>query len=116
VPILPLIDLMILLGSLNLGVSVVIKLIAISTNYNSALFGLGSFDYVVVAIVCFVFALTLAARTWVKLHELQLIIARREAATAQARLRVAGMDGGASEPVAGDPAESNHEATAAERR
>jgi hypothetical protein len=116
VPVLPLIDLMILLGSLNLGLSVIIRVIIFTTHYRPSPFGLTAFDFVVIAVVCFVFALTLAARSWVKLNESRMIIARRDSATAQARLRVAGMDGGASEPVAGDPAESDHEVTAAERR
>ena len=115
-PVLPLIDLMILLGSLNLAFSVMIRAIVLTTHYRPNPFGLDAFDFVVIAVVCFIFALTLAARTWVKLNEPRLLLARRDHATAQARLRVAELDGGAGEPVAGDADGTLHEATAAERR
>jgi hypothetical protein len=111
-----LIDLMILLGTLNLGLSVIIRGISITTHYRPDLLGLGSFDFVVIAVVCFIFALTLAARTWVKLNEPRMIMARRDNAAAQARFRVAGMEGDVIEPAAGSSAEPPQEAAAAERR
>jgi hypothetical protein len=42
-------------------------------------------DFVVVTAICFGFALTLAARTWVKLNEPRLIHIQRQRAEAQAR-------------------------------
>jgi hypothetical protein len=111
VPILPLIDLMILLGTVNLGLSAVIKLITVTTHYQPFPLGLGPADFVVIALVCFVFALTLAARTWVKLNESRMVLARRDMATAQARLHLAGMG-----EVRGDAdsAHQSHESSAAD--
>ena len=86
-PVLPLIDLMILLGSLNLGLAVIIRAIAITTHYRLIPLGLGPIDFVVIAVVCFVFALTLAARTWVKLNEPLVLSMKRYASESEARRR-----------------------------
>ena len=114
-PILPLIDLLILMGTLNLGISCIIKLITLSTVYQPYPLGLGPLDFVVIAGICFLFALTLAARAWVKINEPQLMAARREVATAQARLRVAGIEGNGAEAVAGGSAEPREAAVAESR-
>jgi hypothetical protein len=44
-------------------------------------------DFITVAAICFGFALTLAARTWVKLNEPRLIHIERRRAEARARQR-----------------------------
>jgi hypothetical protein len=86
--ILPLIDLLILVGTGCLGVGFVLKAVNITTHYNPVILGFSSLDFLLMTVVCWVFALTLAARSWVKLHEPQLLERRRDAVHAQARRRV----------------------------
>ena len=78
-PILPIIDLLILMGWTSLFGAFALKGIHISTSYRPTLFGLGPFDMVVMGGVFLLFSLALAARTWVKVHEGQT-----QAATARA--------------------------------
>jgi hypothetical protein len=85
VPILPLIDLLILLGWTSLLVGFAQKAIWISTSYRPGLLGLAPMDFVVIAGICLVFALSLAARTWVKLNEPRLVALQRRLAIADAR-------------------------------
>jgi len=73
VPILPLIDLLILAGTVSLGVGFVLKSVAITTIYHPMVFGFSSIDFVVIAGVCFGLAVVLSARTWVKLNEPRLL-------------------------------------------
>jgi len=84
-PVLPLIDLMILLGSASLVVGFFLKAIAITTRYQWTLLGFSSIDMVIIAGICLAFALTLAARTWVKLNEPRLLALRRRASEAELR-------------------------------
>lgn len=87
-PILPIIDLLILTGWTALMVGAVLKAVAITTRYSPAIAGLSSMDFAVIAAVCFGFALTLAARTWVKLNEPHVsALRRRRAAEEGPRLR-----------------------------
>ena len=76
-PILPIIDLLILLGWTSLMFGAVLKAIYLTTRYAPAPLGFSSMDFAVIACVCFGFALTLAARTWVKLNEPRLLDLRR---------------------------------------
>jgi hypothetical protein len=85
VPILPLIDLLILGGSLSLVLGFGMKAISITTHYRPTILGFSSIDMVVIAAVCLGFALTLAARTWVKLNEPRLMAFRRRATQAELR-------------------------------
>lgn len=85
VPVLPLIDLMILLGTGSLILGFVLKAAAIATQYSPTFLGFSSMNYVVIAAICFAFALTLAARTWVKLNEPKLMALRRRASEAELR-------------------------------
>ena len=70
----------------------VIKVIRLSTRYSPSVFGFNALDFVVIAGICFAFALTLVARTWLKLNEPKLAVVRRDAAAAEARLRAAEID------------------------
>jgi hypothetical protein len=79
VPVLPLIDLLILSGWTSLMFGAALKLIALATRYRPDIFGLSSLDFAIIAGVAFGFALTLAARTWVKLNEPRLVAAQRRA-------------------------------------
>jgi hypothetical protein len=72
VPILPLIDLMILIAWTSLIVAFVQKAIWLALATRATLFGMTPFDFVIVAGVSLLFALALAARIWVKAHEARL--------------------------------------------
>ena len=84
-PVLPIIDLLILVGWTSLGIGAVLKAVAIATVYRPNIFSLTAMDFVVVAAICFMFALTLAARTWVKLNEPRLMA--MDARDVEARIR-----------------------------
>jgi hypothetical protein len=73
-PVLPLVDLFILLGSGSFALGVLLKAIAITTVYRPSILGLTSLDFAVITAVCFAFALTLAARTWLKLNEPRMLV------------------------------------------
>jgi len=73
VPILPLIDLLILMSTASLLVGFVLKAISITTRYRPTVLGFSSMDFVVITAVCIGLALVLAARTWVKLNEPRLL-------------------------------------------
>jgi hypothetical protein len=85
VPVLPLIDLLILMGSGSLVLGFLLKATAIATVYRPTVFGFTSLDFVVIAGICFIFALTLAARTWVKLNEPRLRVLRLRSSEAEMR-------------------------------
>jgi hypothetical protein len=85
VPVLPLIDLLILLGWTSLAAGALLKAVAISTVYRPTILTFSSMDFVIIAAICFGFALTLAARTWVKINEPKLLQMQRRAAHAKAQ-------------------------------
>ena len=72
-PILPLVDLFILLGSGSFAIGVLLKVIEVATHYHPSLLGFTSSDFALITGVCFAFALTLVARTWLKLNEPRLL-------------------------------------------
>lgn len=76
--ILPLIDLLILLGTGFLTVGGLLKVMYIATVYRWAPAGFTPMDFAVLAMVCWVLALVLAARSWVKLNEPALHAVRRQ--------------------------------------
>jgi hypothetical protein len=76
VPVLPLIDLLILLGWTSLLVGFVVKGISLAMLRNLIFLGLTPFDFLLVAVSFLLFALTLAARTWVKANEPRLVARR----------------------------------------
>ncbi len=90
--ILPLIDLLILLGTGSLGIGFVLKVINVSTRYSPSILGFSSLDFVVIAGIFFAFAITLVARTWMKINEPRLAALRRDVLAAEARLRAAGQN------------------------
>jgi hypothetical protein len=84
-PILPIIDLLILLGWTSLLGGFVLKAVYITTTYRPTVFGLGPLDLLMLAAVFLLFSLALAARSWVKAHEDRLLSAStRAAATLEA--------------------------------
>lgn len=103
-PILPIIDLLILMGWTALMVGAALKAIAMTTRYNPAIASLSSLDFALIAAVCFGFALTLAARTWVKLNEPSLLAMRRRQVREEARRLARQLDGEAPEEEDEEPA------------
>ncbi len=79
-PVLPLIDLLIMVGWTSLMGAGLLKAIYLSTMYRPKVLGLGPADFLVFAAVCLLFAIALAARTWVKYHEPRLMATRRSRA------------------------------------
>jgi hypothetical protein len=77
-PILPLIDLMILLAWTCLTIAFVEKAIGMALATRAHAFGMAPFDWVVCAGVALLFALALAARVWVRTVEPQALRLRRE--------------------------------------
>ena len=77
-PILPLIDLLLLLGTGSLFVGFLLKAISITTRFHPHILGFTSVDFVLIAGVCMGMALVLAARTWVKINEPKVLTMRRE--------------------------------------
>jgi hypothetical protein len=68
-PVLPLIDLLLLAGWTSLFAGFVLKAIALTTTYNPSILGMSSIDFFLVAMASMLFAIALAARTWVKAQE-----------------------------------------------
>ena len=83
-PVLPLIDALIFLGWSSIFGAVMLKAIYITTSYRPTFFGLHPSDILTVAGVFLLFALALAARTWVKANELEMLAKRRRARLAEA--------------------------------
>jgi len=72
-PILPLIDLMILIAWTCLIVAVVQKALSMALAVRASVFGMTPYDFVLVAGVSLLFALALAARMWVKANQSRLL-------------------------------------------
>ncbi len=87
-PVLPIIDLLIFLGWTTLAAGGILKAIYIATSYRPTLFSLSPADLLLVALAFLGLALTLAARTWVRLNEPQLTASRRASARGAALSRV----------------------------
>jgi hypothetical protein len=68
---------LILIGWTSLATGCLLKVIQITTHFRPKLLGLGPLDLVLLAAVMLLFALTLAARTWVKANEPRILAERR---------------------------------------
>ena len=64
-PVLPIIDLMLLAGWTSLFIGFILKAVAATTHYRPTILTLSPVDFLLVAIGAFIFAIALAARTWV---------------------------------------------------
>ena len=80
-PILPIIDLLILMAWTVLFGAFGLKLIAATTSYQPLLFGLGPLQMTLVAAVLLLFAIALAARSWLRSQETETSAARSRAAS-----------------------------------
>jgi hypothetical protein len=87
VPVLPLIDLLILVGWTSLMAGAALRILVVATRYKPTILGFTSSDLMMIAGICFLFALTLAARTWVKLNEPRGLSLGRRAVEARDRRR-----------------------------
>ena len=108
-PMLPLIDLLILLGWTSLMVGAVQKALWITTSYSWKFVGLTPGDFLIGAGVCLLFALSLAARAWVKVNEPKMLTHGRHRGAEDP----AGLDVG--EWANGDPIATEHSEAAAGR-
>ena len=86
-PILPIVDLLILLGTGSLGIGFLLKAIALATIYRPSILGFTSLDFVLISGVCLSLALVLVARTWLKLNEPTLLALQSRLRHEQARQR-----------------------------
>ena len=72
-PALAFIDALIFLGWSSIMVAFILKAIDISTAYRAQIFGLSAQDFLWASAIALLFALTLAARTWVKANEPRIL-------------------------------------------
>ena len=87
--VLPIVDLLILLGSGSVLVGFLLKGVALTTTYNPTFLGFSSLDMLLIALTCFGFALVLAARTWLRLNEPHIQALERRLGEEEARRRAA---------------------------
>ncbi|MEM7410340.1 MAG: hypothetical protein AAF430_08915 [Myxococcota bacterium] len=85
--VLPLVDLVILMGSGSVAVGFLLKAVALTTRYNPTFLGFSSIDMLIIAGLCFGFALVLTARTWLKLNEPHLQALQRRIGEEEAQRR-----------------------------
>ena len=78
------IDLLILMGWTSLALGGVLKAIAVTTSYRPAILTLGPFEFAVLSGICLLFALALAARTWVKANEPEILARQRRVSSLHA--------------------------------
>ena len=76
-PVLPLIDMLLLAGWTALLVGFVLKVIHLTTTYRPTLLTLAPNDFLEMAVAAMLFAIALAARTWVKTQDPGTTAARR---------------------------------------
>ena len=86
-PVLPIIDLLIFLGWTTLAAGGLLKAIYIATTYRPTFLSLTPVDLLLVSLALLGLALTLAARTWVRLNEPALSASRQALANARAYSR-----------------------------
>ena len=72
-PVLPIIDALVFLGWSSVMVAFILKAIDISTAYRPHIFGLTAHDFLWASGISILFALALAARTWVKANEPRMV-------------------------------------------
>ncbi len=109
-PVLPLVDLLILMGTASLGVRFVLKAVALTTLYRPSILGFSSADFVLITGVCFGFALVLIARTWLKLNEPGLLSLQNRMRVEQAALRAEEIERAHAAPRVSDAANAGTQA------
>lgn len=99
-PVLPLIDLLLFSGWTALLVGFVLKVVYLTTSYRPTILSLAPGDFLEVAIAAMLFAIALAARTWVQGQEPGPAAVRRRDETLAAWSKLAGGENGSARPVA----------------
>jgi hypothetical protein len=92
-PVLPLIDFMLLSGWTALLIGFVLKAIHLTTNYRPTIIGLTPIDFLLIGVAAMLFAIALAARTWVKTQEPTAVAIRRRDETLEAWKALKGSNG-----------------------
>jgi hypothetical protein len=85
--VLPLVDLLILIGTGAVGIGFVLKGVALTTTYRPVFLGFSSLDMLLISLLCFGMALVLTARTWLRLNEPHLQALQRRLGEEEARRR-----------------------------
>ena len=101
-PVLPLIDLMLLSGWTAVLIGFVLKVIHLTTSFRPTILGLTPIDFMLIAVVAMLFAIALAARTWVKSQEPTAVAIRRRDETLEAWNALKGNGASGSEAVSDD--------------
>jgi len=101
-PVLPLIDLLLLGGWTALLVGFVLKVVYLATSYRPTILTLTPNDFLEVAVAAMLFAIALAARTWVKGQEPTAAAVRRRDETIAAWSKLAQPEHGAGQPAPRD--------------
>ena len=83
-PVLPLMDLLIVIGWSSLAVGFLLKAIAALTRWQPTILTLSPIDFLFVAVAAFLFAIALAARTWVSEQQPAVSAPRRKQQTLDA--------------------------------
>jgi len=97
-PVLPLIDFMLFSGWTAFLIGFVLKVISLATNYHPTIAGLSSIDFLLIGVAAMLFAIALAARTWVKTQEPTAVAIRRREETLEAWNALKGGNGKGTEP------------------
>jgi len=106
-PVLPVIDLLLLAGWTSLLVGFVLKVADLLTRGNQSIFSLSPIDFLILAVVSFLFAIALAARTWVASQSSSKLAVRRREET---------LDAYRALQVDDNPAEDDEDLAASESR
>jgi hypothetical protein len=85
--VLPIVDLLILLGTGGLAIGFVLKGVALTTTYNPTFLGFSSLDMLLIALTCFAVALVVTARTWLRLNEPHIQALERRLGEEEAKRR-----------------------------
>src|SRR5262249_4472447 len=85
--VLPIVDLLILMGTGGLAIGFVLKGVALTTTYNPTCLGSSSFAWLLIPLPCSARALVIAARTWLRLNEPHLQALERRLGEEEAKRR-----------------------------
>lgn len=101
-PVLPLMDMLILAGWSSLAIGFVLKAIAALTHWKPTILSLSPIDFLFIAVASFLFAIALAARTWVAEQQPAVSAQRRKQQTLDAYAALHSTDAGSEVGAARD--------------
>jgi hypothetical protein len=111
-PVLPLIDLILLSAWTALLIGFILKVVAMTTHYRPTIVSLTSLDFLLIAGAAMLFAIALAARTWVASQAPAQSSVRRRDETMRAYRELHGDRGGQEADVYPPASESSSEENA----